>query len=103
VSLLVVSSLLLLTIPSSLRQERVVVQVLANVLEGSYNNTGMSQDLSRILTNGYFDIDKYCEYLPLFLSSTFAMPYGALFCGVQRGDHTCFPYVHRVLSRVLAI
>jgi OPT family small oligopeptide transporter len=45
----------------------------------SYDNTGMSYDSSRILTNGYFDIEKYREYSPLFLSSTFAMSYGVSF------------------------
>ena len=45
----------------------------------SFDNTGVSYDASRIVTNGRFDVEKYRAYSPLYLSSTFAISYGVSF------------------------
>lgn len=46
----------------------------------SYDNTGQTYDVSRILTPQYtFDEAKYKEYSPLFLSTPFMLAYGLSF------------------------
>ena len=47
---------------------------------GSYDNTGSTYNVSKILTpQSTLDLQKYQEYSPLFLSTTFALTYGLSF------------------------
>ncbi|KAJ5664579.1 hypothetical protein N7507_005310 [Penicillium longicatenatum] len=49
----------------------------------SYDNTGQVYNVTRILTSEYtFDLAKYENYSPLFLSTTFALCYGLSFAGL---------------------
>ncbi|EPS31607.1 Sexual differentiation process protein isp4 [Penicillium oxalicum] len=49
----------------------------------SYDNTAHTYNVSRILTPEFtFDLAKYKEYSPLFLSTTFAISYGLSFAGI---------------------
>ncbi|KAJ5406029.1 hypothetical protein N7465_007313 [Penicillium sp. CMV-2018d] len=49
----------------------------------SYDNTGSVYNVTRILTSEYtFDVAKYNNYSPLFLSTTFALCYGLSFAGL---------------------
>lgn len=50
---------------------------------GSFDNTGAPYNVTRILSETTtLDMDKYREYSPLFLSTTFAMSYGLSFAGI---------------------
>lgn len=54
----------------------------------SFDNTGKSYDVSRIISNGTnFDEAKYKAYSPLFLSTTFALSYGLSFASIT-GENT---------------
>lgn len=49
----------------------------------SYDNTGATYNVSKILTPDFtFDPEKYSKYSPLFLSTTFALCYGLSFAGI---------------------
>jgi OPT family oligopeptide transporter len=49
----------------------------------SYDNTGARYNVSRILTPDYtLDEQKYADYSPLFLSTTFALTYGLSFASI---------------------
>jgi OPT family small oligopeptide transporter len=49
----------------------------------SYDNTGTKYNVSRIITPEYtLDAQKYAEYSPLFLSTTFALTYGLSFASI---------------------
>ncbi|KAF7716544.1 Oligopeptide transporter [Penicillium ucsense] len=49
----------------------------------SYDNTAHRYNVSKILTPQFtFDLAKYKEYSPLFLSTTFTMSYGLSFAGI---------------------
>lgn len=49
----------------------------------SYDNTGNLYNVSKILTPQYtLDLDKYHDYSPLFLSTTFALTYGLSFASI---------------------
>ncbi|KAI9826487.1 MAG: hypothetical protein M1819_007336 [Sarea resinae] len=49
----------------------------------SYDNTGMTYNVTRILTPEFsLDLKKYQEYSPLFLSTTFALTYGVSFATI---------------------
>ena len=49
----------------------------------SYDNTATKYNVSRILTPDYtLDMQKYEEYSPLFLSTTFALTYGLSFASI---------------------
>jgi OPT family oligopeptide transporter len=49
----------------------------------SYDNTGSVYNVSRIITPQYtLDVQKYKEYSPLFLSTTFAIQYGLSFATI---------------------
>ena len=49
----------------------------------SYDNTATKYNVSRILTPDYtLDLQKYEEYSPLFLSTTFALTYGLSFASI---------------------
>jgi hypothetical protein len=49
----------------------------------SYDNTGSTYNVSRIVTPQYtLDEKKYAEYSPLFLSTTFALTYGLSFASI---------------------
>ena len=53
------------------------------VSDNSFDNTGGSYDVTRILSNGtVFDQAKYEAYSPLFLSTTFAISYGLSFASI---------------------
>lgn len=50
---------------------------------GSFDNTGNAYNVTRILTpEATFDHEKYKNYSPLFLSTTFALSYGLSFASV---------------------
>ncbi|KAJ7042920.1 oligopeptide transporter [Mycena alexandri] len=50
---------------------------------GSFDNTGASYNVSRILTaDSTFDVEAYEAYSPLFLSTTFAISYGLSFASI---------------------
>ena len=50
----------------------------------SYDNTGNTYNVSRILTPEYtLDVAKYESYSPLFLSTTFALAYGLSFAAIS--------------------
>lgn len=50
---------------------------------GSYDNTGVAYNVSRILTPSMtLDETKYEQYSPLFLSTTFLLTYGLSFAGI---------------------
>ncbi|KAF7324342.1 OPT oligopeptide transporter [Mycena venus] len=50
---------------------------------GSFDNTGASYNVSRILTpDKVFDEQKYKEYSPIFLSTTFSISYGLSFASI---------------------
>lgn len=44
-----------------------------------FDNTGMPYDVSQVLTNGTFDLEKYQAYSPMFLSTTNALAYTICF------------------------
>ncbi|KAJ9314287.1 hypothetical protein DTO271D3_5516 [Paecilomyces variotii] len=49
----------------------------------SYDNTGATYDVSRILNaNNEFDLQKYQSYSPLFLTTTFSLCYGLSFATI---------------------
>ncbi|KAH7413044.1 small oligopeptide transporter-like protein [Cadophora sp. MPI-SDFR-AT-0126] len=49
----------------------------------TYDNTGASYNVSRILTPKFtLDVEAYTAYSPLFLSTTFAMSYGLSFAAI---------------------
>lgn len=49
----------------------------------SYDRYGKKYDVTRILTeDSTLDVDKYKEYSPLFLSTTFALSYGLSFASI---------------------
>lgn len=49
----------------------------------TYDNTGVSYNVTRILTPKFtLDIEAYKAYSPLFLSTTFAMSYGLSFAAI---------------------
>ena len=55
--------------------------------DSSYDNTGAGYNVTRILTpEGTFDHEKYVNYSPLFLSTTFALSYGLSFASIT-GEH----------------
>ena len=57
--------------------------------DSSYDNTGAAYNVSRIVTpEGTFDYEKYKNYSPLFLSTTFALSYGLSFASVT-GEYPC--------------
>ena len=50
---------------------------------GSYDNTGASYDVSQILNDdSTINLEKYHNYSPLFLSTTFAISYGLSFASI---------------------
>lgn len=50
---------------------------------GSFDNTGAAYNVSKILTPEYtLDPEKYANYSPLFLSTTFALAYGLSFASI---------------------
>ena len=50
---------------------------------GSYDNTGSSYNVSRILTSDFeLDLEAYQNYSPLFLSTTFTLAYGLSFASI---------------------
>ncbi|KAJ7180290.1 OPT oligopeptide transporter [Mycena crocata] len=50
---------------------------------GSFDNTGSSYNVSRILTaDATFDLESYEAYSPIFLSTTFAISYGLSFASI---------------------
>ncbi|KAJ5157886.1 Sexual differentiation process protein isp4 [Penicillium canariense] len=50
---------------------------------GSYDNTANAYNVSKILTPDFtFDAEKYKNYSPLFLSTTFSLSYGLSFAGI---------------------
>ncbi|KAJ6532845.1 oligopeptide transporter [Mycena vulgaris] len=50
---------------------------------GSFDNTGNTYNVSRILTpEKVFDLDKYEHYSPIFLSTTFSISYGLSFASI---------------------
>ncbi|TGO84229.1 hypothetical protein BPOR_0532g00040 [Botrytis porri] len=49
----------------------------------SYDNTGQHYNVTKIITPEYtLDIEKYKEYSPLFLSTTFSLTYGLSFAAI---------------------
>ena len=48
----------------------------------SFDNTGKSYDVNRILDGGTFNNTKYQAYSPLFLSATFTLSYGLSFAAI---------------------
>jgi OPT family small oligopeptide transporter len=49
----------------------------------TYDNTGASYNVSRILTDDFrLDVEAYESYSPLFLSTTFALSYGLSFAAI---------------------
>ena len=50
---------------------------------GAYDNTGGSYDVQKILNDDFtFNFQKYQNYSPLFLSTTFAVSYGLSFASI---------------------
>ncbi|KAJ7738247.1 oligopeptide transporter [Mycena maculata] len=49
---------------------------------GSFDNTGGSYNVTKILTDDEFDRAKYAAYSPIFLSTTFAISYGLSFASI---------------------
>ena len=49
---------------------------------GSYDRTGASYDVTKIITNGLFDEEKYKAYSPLFIPATFIISYGVQFAAI---------------------
>lgn len=49
---------------------------------GSYDRTGASYDVTKIITNGLFDEEKYRAYSPLFIPATFIISYGVQFAAI---------------------
>ena len=45
----------------------------------AFDNTGKPYNPKAIFTNGTFDVEKYREYSPLFLTPTQALAYGIAF------------------------
>lgn len=41
----------------------------------TFTNTGAPYDITQVVTNGLFDVEKYRNYSPVFLSATFVMNY----------------------------
>ncbi|KAI0080041.1 OPT oligopeptide transporter [Panus rudis PR-1116 ss-1] len=48
----------------------------------AFDNTGAPYDVSQILTDGAFDVEKYRAYSPLYLPATFIISYGAQFASL---------------------
>lgn len=58
----------------------------------SFDNTGVSYNVSRIISDGSnFDEEKYKAYSPLFLSTTFAISYGLSFASITGTCARRFP------------
>ncbi|KAK0505821.1 glutathione transporter [Armillaria luteobubalina] len=45
----------------------------------SFDNTGASYDVSQVVTDGQFDIEKYRAYSPVFVPATLSLAYGLSF------------------------
>jgi OPT oligopeptide transporter protein len=53
------------------------------LIKHSYDNTGHKYNITRITTSDFrLDLQKYKEYSPLFLSTTFALQYGLSFASI---------------------
>ena len=64
--------------------------------DSSYDNTGAPYDVSRIVTpEGTFDYEKYKQYSPLFLSTTFALSYGLSFASITATIMHTFLYFRK--------
>ncbi|TFK79308.1 OPT oligopeptide transporter [Polyporus arcularius HHB13444] len=62
----------------------------------SFDNTGASYDVSRILTpEATLDLQKYETYSPLFLSTTFALSYGLSFASITATIMHTFLYFRK--------
>ena len=63
---------------------------------GSFDNTGAPYNVSRILTPQItIDIEKYKQYSPLFLSTTFAISYGLSFASITATIVHAFLYFRK--------
>ncbi len=45
----------------------------------SFDNTGASYDVSQVVTDGQFDVEKYRAYSPVFVPATLSLAYGLSF------------------------
>jgi len=62
----------------------------------SYDNTGAEYNVTNILNSDTtLDIDKYKQYSPLFLSTTFAISYGLSFAGITSTLMHAFLYYRK--------
>ena len=57
-------------------------QFMPILSRATYDNKGGSFDVSRVLTNNRFDVEKYENYSPLFLPVAFAISYALSFASV---------------------
>ena len=67
----------------------------------SFDNKGKSYNVSRILNDdATFNVDKYHEYSPLFLSTTFALSYGLSFASITATlTHTFLYYRKQIWAQ----
>ncbi|PCH33323.1 OPT oligopeptide transporter [Wolfiporia cocos MD-104 SS10] len=69
--------------------------------DGSYDNTGAAYNVSRIITNGIFDEEKYISYSPMFIPATFAVSYGVQFASITAVVvHTFLWYRHDIARQL---
>lgn len=48
----------------------------------TYTNTGTPYDILKVVTNGLFDVEKYRNYSPVFISASFAIGYALSFAAL---------------------
>lgn len=67
----------------------------------SFDNLGKSYNVTRILNDEKtFDVDKYHQYSPLFLSTTFALSYGLSFASITATlTHTFLYYRKQIWTQ----
>ncbi|EIN13377.1 OPT oligopeptide transporter [Punctularia strigosozonata HHB-11173 SS5] len=67
----------------------------------TYDNTGASYDVTRIVSNGVFDVEKYKAYSPVFISTTFALSYGVSFAAFTAVIvHVFLWYRHDIMRQI---
>ncbi|KII86303.1 hypothetical protein PLICRDRAFT_114715 [Plicaturopsis crispa FD-325 SS-3] len=75
-------------------------QYMPILSRGSFDNTGASYKVHRILTpDSTLDLDKYKAYSPLFISTTFAVSYGLSFASITATLVHAFLYFRKQICR----
>jgi len=69
----------------------------------TYTNTGQPYDTHEIVTNGLFDVEKYRNYSPVFVSVALALNYGLSFAAITSViTHTYLWYGRDIMKQLRA-